>query len=534
MRRPAATFPLSQPRPLMPKPTPSSRPRLAALRTAAAVLGAALAAGACTDLTESPPSNFSPTTFYQNDQQVQSALAGVYNGARVTQGPYWQVSQASSDETIVPTRGTDWLDGGQWVELWQHTYGPSSGAGNQLLNSAYSDLSQGIARANAVLQSLGAVNTPAAQAGIAEARVLRAWEYFMLQDMFGGVPIITEPGLASVPRASRDSVVRFVEAELLAARPQLPPSRDAGSWGRVTRYSVDAMLSYLYLNWPVYTGTVTATGFTPGATARYQDVIVRSDSILNSGRFQLAPDSASWRQNFAYNNQGSRESIFVIRNFTEPGLGLDFPNRVSYYNQFVGGGWNGFSMVAERYAQFAPNDTRRSIFLVGPLRTFDTGQPVVEGGQQVVLTPTITSINAAGRNEGVRVNKFTLDPNHVNEHNGNDFTVFRLAGVLLDRAEALWRLGREAEALTILNQIRARVYNPPQPIAGPITVDVILRERLNELTFEGKRRTDMIRLGTYLAPKPFKPNVTPANRVLMPIPLNQLQANPALTQNPGY
>jgi hypothetical protein len=294
------------------------------------------------------------------------------------------------------------------------------------------------------------------------------------------------------------------------------------------------MLSSLYLTWPVYTGTVTAGGLTPGATARYQDVVARTDSILNSGQFQLAADSATWRNTFAYNNQGAKESIFVIRNFPLPGLGLDFPNRYSYYNQFVGGGWNGFSIVAERYAQFDANDTRRSIFLVGPQFTFDTRQPVTEGGAQVSLTPTITSISAAGRNEGVRVAKFTLDPNHVNEQNGNDFTVFRLGGVMLDRAEALWRLGREPEARTILNQIRARVYRPPQPITGAITPDVLLKERLNELTNEGKRRTDMIRLGSYLAPKPFKTNVDPGYRVLMPIPLNQLQANPALTQNPGY
>jgi hypothetical protein len=530
----------------MPQSTPSRRSfagalRAGALRTAA-VLSAAVAVGAgCTDLTEVPPSSFSPETFFQNDAQVQSALAGVYNGLRVSQGDYWQVAQTSSDETIVPTRvGGDWFDGGQYVELWTHTYGPTTGAGNQLLNGAYEGISTGIARANAVLQSLASVNTPAAQAGTAEARVLRAWFYFMLQDLFGGVPIITQPGLASVPRASRDSVARFIEAELVASRDLLPPTRDAGSYGRVTRYSVDAMLSYLYLNWPVYTGTVTAAGLTPGATQRYQDVITRTDSIMNSGQYALAADPASWRQLFAYNNQRTvspnlRESIFVVRNFTELGLGLDFVHRVTYYDQFNGGGgWNGFSTVAETYAQFDAADTRRSIFLVGPQRTVDTGQPLLVDGAQLSIIPTVSSLTAAPRNEGARPYKFTIDPNRVERNNGNDFTIFRYAGVLLDRAEALWRLGREGEARALINQIRARVYNPPQPLTGPITAQVILRERLNELTFEGKRRTDQIRLGTYLAPKPFKPNADPGYTVLMPIPRNQLQSNPALTQNPGY
>ena len=536
MRRPTDPTTPSSPRPVTPMqnaPT-SARLRAGGFRAAAAALGAAVAAMAgCSDLTEVPPSSFAPSTFYQNDAQVQSALAGVYNGLRATQGDYWAASQASSDETIVPTRGTDWLDGGQWVELWTHTYGPQTGAGNQVLNSAYSQISTGIARANAVIQSLQSVNTPAAQAGVAEARALRAWLYFMLQDMFGGVPIITEPGLASVPRATRDSTVRFVEAELLAARPTLPTSWDAANWGRVTRYSVDAMLSYLYLNWPVYTGQVTATSFTPG-TARYADVIARTDSIMNSGRFQLAPDSTAWRAAFAYNNQGSKESIFVIRNFAATGLGLDFPHRALYYNQFAGGGWNGFSMIADRYAQFDAGDTRRSIFLVGPQRTFDTNVPLTDGGVSVTLVPNITSLNAAARNEGVRVYKWPLDPNRVERNNGNDFTVFRYAGIMLDRAEALWRTGNEAGARTILNQIRARVTNPPQTVSGALTTDVILRERLNELTWEGKRRTDQIRLGTFGAARQFKAADDGAYRILMPIPLNQLQSNPALVQNPGY
>lgn len=534
MRRPADTPTLmSRPSTAMQNSNTPGRLRRGTLGTAAVLSTAFAAMAGCTDLTESPPSSFSPSTFYQNDAQVQSALAGVYNGVRATEGDYWAASQASSDETIVPTRGTDWLDGGQWQELWLHTYAPASGAGNQVLNGAYGSLSSGIARANAVIESLQSVSTPAAAAGVAETRVLRAWLYFMLQDMFGGVPLITKSGLSSVPRAPRDSVARFVEAELLAARPSLPTTRDASNYGRVTRYSVDAMLAYLYLNWPVYTGTVTAAGLTPGS-ARYADVIARTDSIMNSGLFQLAADSTAWRHNFAYNNQDSKESIFVIRNYTQTGLGLDFAHRISYYNQFTGGGWNGFSMIADRYAQFDANDTRRSIFLVGPQNTLDTGVPLTDGGVRVVITPTISSLQAAARNEGVRVYKFTLDPNRVERNNGNDFTVFRYAGILLDRAEAMWRMGNNAGALALINQVRARVYSPPQPLSGTITADVILKERLNELTNEGKRRTDQIRLGTYLGTKQFKTNVDAGYKVLMPIPLNQLQSNPALMQNPGY
>jgi hypothetical protein len=503
----------------------------------AALVGtlAALGLPGCTDLTEAPPSAITPVNYFQNDAQVQSALAGVYSGLRATEGDYWAISQASSDETVVPTRGTDWADGGQWIELWTHTYGPNSGAGNQTINGAYSSISSSIAKANAVLQALQASNSQSAKQGIAEARVLRAWFYFMLQDAFGGVPIVTEPGLASQPRATRDSVARFIERELLAARPDLRASFEAGGQGRVTQGVADAMLASLYLNWPVYAGTVTASGLTPAA-GRYQDVITATDRVLNSSAgYQLAADATAWRHNFAYNNQDSRENIFVVRNLPLDGLGLDFINRAVHYNSFKNpGGWNGFSMIADTYNQFNAADSRRSIVLAGPQRSIDTGEPILtRAGAPLSFIP-VQSLTAAAEDEGYRVVKFTYDPNHIERWMGNDYTIFRLGGVLLDRAEAMYKLGQQGPALAILNQLRARVYSPPQPLTGPITDAVMLRERLNELTNEGKRRQDMIRLGAYLNPKQFKPAASAGYRILFPIPLNQLQANPLLTQNPGY
>ena len=505
--------------------------RKAALAAMAAVLGLA----GCTDLSENPPSAITPSNFFQNDAQVQSALAGVYSGLRAAQGDYWAISQTSSDETIVPTRGTDWADGGQWVELWTHTYGPNSGAGNQTINGSYSALSSSIAKANAVLQALGASSSPAAKQGIAEARVLRAYFYYLLQDAFGGVPIVTVPGVASQPRATRDSVVRFIANEIHAARPDLKVSFDASGHGRVTQGAADAILANLYLNWHIYTGNLTSSSFTPG-TARYDSVIVVTDRILNSAAgYQLAPDSAGWIHNFAYNNQDSKENIFVVRNVPVDGLGLDFINRAGHYNQYASpGGWNGFSMIADTYAQYNTGDARRSVIQVGQARSLDFNLPIkTRAGDPLIFVP-VQSLTAAAENEGYRVFKFGYDPNHVERYMGNDFTLFRLGGVLLDRAEALYKSGQPGPALTILNQLRARVYTPPQPLSGTITDAVMLRERLNELTNEGKRRQDMIRLGAYGLPKQFKATTDAAYKMLFPIPLNQLQANPLLTQNPGY
>ena len=510
----------------------------ALLTLRAAVAASALSAVAvtgCTDLTENPPSRITPSSFFQNDAQVQAALAGVYNGLRATESDYWNISQVSSDETIVPTRGTDWDDSGQWRELWTRSYGPASGAGSQSVNGAYSGISSGIAKANAVLDALSNVQSPAATQGTAEARALRAWFYYMLMDAFGGVPIITQPGVAGVPRASRDSVARLIQTELYAARPDLPASYGAGGQGRITQGAVDAILANLYLNWHIYTGTVTAAGLTPSTTVRYDSVIAVTDRIMNSGQYSLVTDYASWRANFAANNQGSKENIFVVRNQTISGLGLDIINRMSHYNHFKNpGGWNGFSILADAYNQFDPADQRRNIVLTGPQLSLDTQQPVsTRAGAPLVLND-ITSLTAASEGDGYRVYKYTLDPAHTDQNMGNDFVIFRLGGVMLDRAEALYKTGNQAAALAILNTLRARVYSPPKPLSGPITDAVMLRERLTELTNEGKRRQDMIRLGAFLTPKRFETASPAPYTVLFPIPLTQLQANPALTQNPGY
>ena len=80
--------------------------------------------------------------------------------------------------------------------------------------------------------------------------------------------------------------------------------------------------------------------------------------------------------------------------------------------------------------------------------------------------------------------------------------------------------------------LRARVFEPDEPLLA-IDRDAILQERLFELTNESKRRTDLIRHGRFTLAWSFKDAGAP-HLVLMSIPQTQLDANPLLTQNPGY
>ena len=516
--------------------TTSTKARLYALVLAAPVL---LAGPACTDLSEVPVSSITPDNFFKTEGQVISALAGVYAQLRPTLWSYYNLSQVSSDENIVPTRGQDWYDNGVWLELDKHEWAANSPSGRDNINGAWIDIFVGVVRANALLENLEKVTVPNQAALVAEARTLRAFYYYQLMDLFGGVPLVTDTELKTRPRNTRTQIFNFVESELKAARTALPTTRDAANYGRITRYAADAILASLYLNAGVFskeTG-VSATAYNScsgvqiGGVSACQLAIAHADSVLNSGRYQLA---ANWRSNFTADNSSSPENIFVVNMLNVPGLGTNFLYRALHYNQLSPTPWNGFATIAEVYNAFDANDQRREVFLVGPQINFDNGQPAKDrAGNPLVFTVSIANERAASEGEGARIAKWPSDPNHVNEEHGNDFAYFRYSEIYLIKAEALIESGQAALALPLLNALRARVFEPDEPLVGVPTRDMVLQERLFELAGEAKRRQDLIRHGKFTAAWSFKP-ASAAHKILMPIPQNQIDANPQLTQNPGY
>lgn len=513
-----------------------SHPLRVARRSALALLPAvSLAVLGCTDLEESPTSAITPDNFYRNEVEIRGGLASVYAGLRPTLWGYYNLSQVTSDENIVPTRGQDWLDNGRWLELHRHTWEANSPSGLDDIQGTWNDLFAGVSRANVVLNAMENVTVPDKEVVQAELRALRAFYYYMLMDMFGGVPIVTTTEIMPRERATRAELFTFVESELNAARAALPDAWPASQYGRLTKGATDAILASMYLNAQVWTGTVTEAGLQPG-TARWQDAYDAADRVIGSGRYALAAD---FHSNFTWTNESSPENILVVRHQAQDGLGLNFIMRATHYNQTTGpSAWNGFATLAETYNAFDDADDRKSIFLEGPQVNFTTGQPALDrNGAVLNYTPTIADATQATESEGVRIAKFPVDPNRVGEHSGNDFTYFRLAEMHLIRAEALNELGRTPEAIAEVNKVRERAFDPDKPIVGPLTQEqfrrVILDERLFELTAEAKRRQDLIRHGGYTLPWAFKAASAP-HRIVMPIPQTQIETNPLLTQNAGY
>jgi hypothetical protein len=536
---------------------------------AAGLLGLLVPLQGCTNLDENPPSLISTSNFFGNESEVLAALAGVYAQLRTTtpEGGLYDVNEITTDEMVTPIRGQDWNDNGQWIDLHNMTWTPTSIATTNFFNGDWNNLYAGVARANLFLSAVQNTNFANKAAIIAEVRTLRAFYYYLLMDFFGGVPIVTTTELAKHPRNTRREVFDFVEKELIAARDSgLPATRPADENGRLTKGAADAILANMYLNAGVFTkdgagsGGINATGYNScvGVTVSTgpdacQAALAAADRILNSGNYRLAD---SFPQNFRADNNTSPENIFVVKFIAADGLGMAYAMAILHYNQYAPlTPWNGFAIQAQTYNAFDSTDKRRKVVLIGPQSDVLNGAPacvrpgcaggapdnygpIWESTHRLIFTDTIHNIRSATEGEGGRVYKWPVDPGHVSWNSGNDFAWFRLGEIYLIKAEIENELGNVVAATALVDSLRARRDTVAAPLA---TVDraAILRERLFELLGESKRRQDLIRFGGYTN-RVDDPSLVggkqarPDYYVLMPVPQSQIDANPLLTQNPGY
>jgi hypothetical protein len=524
----------------------------------------------CTGLTETPHDALTPDNAFKTETELLAGVAAVYAQLRSVEwadASYIVLGDLTADVSIVPTRGSDWYDNGRWLEMHRQTWAANSGSALQDMNAAWNNSFAGIAKANLMIDVVTKAGGGNAPATLAELKTLRAWFYFMLQDMFGGAPpLVTSTELKKNPSSTRQELFAFIEAELKAAIPDLPVTRPAAQYGRVTRGAAYAMLASLYINAGVFNKNavsatnpgfsttayntcqgVTVVGIVTGNTDACQAAIDAANGVINSGTYSLAP---LWKDNFDSNNNDSPENIFVIVYTSEgsQGLGGNWPFRTLHYNQLNSGWgapWNGFATLAETYNQFTATDERRGMWLAGQAYSFETNQPVNDRtGTPLVFTPTIPDANQANEAHGVRFNKFPPTPSTVTGNSQpNDFPFFRLSEMYLIKAEALNAQGSVTAARTELARVHD-LRDPGTPVAGVTFTqatmrDAILKERLLEFAGEGKRRTDMIRYGQFLnqwstmlngkTSQSSKPHL-----VLFPVPVTQTGSNSLLVQNPGY
>ncbi len=475
---------------------------------------ASLALQSCTDLTEPVYDAIPADQFLKTDAQIAAALGPAYSGLRGITWDWFNPSEASSDELIVPTRGGDWYDGGDWLAYSRHTWTPQHGPINGMWGFIFGNISQ-------INQLIPVVKTN--QKAVDELRAVRAFYYFMAVDAFGNVPIITDNASAGGTK-SRSEVYAFIKTELESAIPNLVTGK---AYSRMTKDAALMLLAKLKLNAAVYSGT-----------ADWQGAYDAANAVINSANgYSLASSTVS---NFIVQNQGSSENIWTIPFDSFKAGGMNFQMRTLHYanQQTYGLGnspWNGFCTLADFYNSFEAKDLRQAMWIKGQQYAASGAALKDAKGNPLAFIADfnkdqMTDADPEFQVAGIRSQKYEIQRNNPNGDQSNDYVVFRLADAIMMRAEAAFRLGKTAEALADVNKIRTR---SGVDALTSLTAADILAERGREFAWEGWRRNDMIRFGVFSTPRKFM-KVTDKTRELFPIPQPRIDANPLLKQNPGY
>lgn len=485
----------------------------------------------CTDLDENVYDKFAAEDFYATPEGSDAALASVYGqltgnwggtGYAGADNGWYDLNCMSSDEQVIPHRNT-----GDWQLEFARIHTRDWAADNYLLNNTWNWLYQSIFRANLAVEQLNNANAEASK--IAEARVLRAFFYYLLIDDFGNVPFFTENELPvdSIAQTSRQEIFDFVVDELKTYIDDLPVQKGGSSYGRLNVWVGNMILAKLYLNAEVYTGT-----------AMWSECLDICNKIIGEGGYSLHSGAAD-----ASHPLGSKyyelfgdvlpddETIWALY-ATADVVGRNIYTVRSLWGSdgtlLIGSGaWNGTIVPKEYIEKYDDNDVRKRQYRYGD----NPFGPQPAGFVNYSLEVDNLINPGAAPDAGARNMKFWPVPPMSSGGASNDFPIYRYADLLLMKAECLVRLNRAEEAKEFIDMVRERAGLDPLN-SNPSLTDVY-NERGFELNWEGHRRQDMIRFGTFTKATGFIPAVDD-KYLLFPIPTGAMNANPKLQQNPGW
>lgn len=483
-----------------------------------------LSLSGCTNLDENIYDKYTTDEFYGTPEGSDVALAAVYaqvsgnwNGVGYAgaDNGWYDLNSMCADEQVIPHRNTgDWqLD---FVRLYKHEWLPT----DLIVNYTWNWLYRSIFNANLAVYQLENANADPSK--IAEARVLRAFFYYLLMDDYGNVPFYTDNNITvdQIPQASRAEVYDFIVSELTANVDLLSSTKGGNYYGRFNKWAGYTLLAKVYLNAEVYTGT-----------PKWAECLAACE-VVNGGGFSLHPGGANASSPLGYRyyelfgdvlpGDETILAMFATANTVSRNIytvrSLNGPHAQALYGY---SGWNGTIIPKAYYLSYDDDDVRKKQFLIG-------AQP---GGVNYTLEVSSLDSPGAAPQAGVRNTKFAPVTPMDGSGASNDFPIFRYADLVLMMAECHVRLGNAPAAKPLVDQVRLR--SSLGALSSNPTLENIYRERGFELNWEGHRRQDMIRFDKFLLPNEFR-GTSPAYRKLFPIPTSALDANSGLEQNPGY
>ncbi len=500
---------------------------------------------------------------FQGLADPSSTVDELYNrvgGQYGDQANFFALQEVTTDAALVPTRGTDWGDNGLWRVLHNHSWNGE----HAFIGTVWNQFNANQLIASQVLDSR---SNPTA-ANIGDASFMRAYSMWVILDNYGQVPFrdTSLPSSALPEVLSGQAALDVILADLDQAIANLPTT-NAGTGAALNRASKAAarhLKAKVLLNKHIYLGTSADSG-DMAQVISLVDAIAADGFALQAGFFDL------------FRQEADNETIWSL---TSLATGNRIFNGLHYNSTAIGGGgWNGFSTLAEFYDLYEGDANSNRVDLngnpldgqeerrggvppagkpfTGAAGTTDNGG-LEDGsnvgfgylvGQQYALDGTPlkdragapltfkrdfkdgqgnTSFINNDETTGIRVMKY--NPRYGGGFVGHEI-VFRYSDAYLMKAEAMLRSGQDPTAMVnALRQLRG---------ANPLTSvgeQQLLDERGRELFQEVWRRNDMIRFGQFNRDWLFKEPGEIGNtaRNLFPIPPTQLLANPNLVQNPGY
>jgi hypothetical protein len=475
--------------------------------------------GSCTKFVDyNPQEDYQITAdnYFKTAEDYQKMAIGVYSPLQWL----WAVpviGEIASDNSV--TGGENATDQLALQQIDDYQIVANNGNLTEIWKACY----EGINRANYLEENKAKLDFTGKDALYGEVYFLRAYYYFELVKMFGGVPLFTDKRLSvgdsnKFQRATKAQVYAQIEADLTAAIAALPVTN--AQKGRATKYAAQALLGKVYL---------------------YQDKFTESAAMLENviGKFSLA---ANYESIFLEAGENGSESVFEVQysnaspfyDWSNPGRGQgNLAVQICGIRNLTGSspynsGWSTNLPTANLAAAFTAGDTRKAVTVLD-----------IEAYKTANAGMNITYTVAPYKNTGLYNQKYLP---RVGQTSGqvelnylNNYRAIRYADVLLMAAEANNRAAapNDAKAQLYLNQVRARAFADNLhnvSATGTALKTAIWDERRLELGMEGHRFFDLVRTGQAAS------KITgwlPNKNEVFPIPQAEVDIS-GLEQNPGY
>ncbi|MDN3583627.1 RagB/SusD family nutrient uptake outer membrane protein [Mucilaginibacter flavus] len=504
--------------------------RLTMFVTAAIILSGTL--HACKNyLDVKPQGQITQDQIASDPNQAKNLVIGIYNvfyiggfDPDIDSFQFVIMTDIASDDADKGSSPDDYGDAKQIDNL-------QTSASNGVVNNVWTGYYQGVARCNQALDKLQNAQFDAAtkNALIGEAKFLRAYFYFNLVRLYGGVPLIDKLPSATEAnsdkyqtRASAADIYKFIISDLDFAVANLP-AKGATDVGRANKSAAQALEAKVYLY-----------------TKDYQKAYDLSQAVITSGLYSLVKDySLIWRQKAVNGDGGNNnvESIFEI----QAGINKDCSAGINLYTVSQGpraGGKYGWADLGFGFNN--PSTSLLNEYEAGDVRKAATVIFIKPGG-----TVLFDGFRIPGQ-DSVQNSTYSYKAYHSRSAEDNcggntdrlpkQVRILRYADILLINAEAAVQIGKVGDAQNDLTLVRTRAGLT----STAATLHSIWHERRMELAEEHDRffdivRQDAVEPGRAAAAFSAHGKTWKSTAALFPIPQTQIDlSGNRLTQNPGY